>query len=265
MSLRPTLDKPNSKALFISTPRGKNNWFSEFFDRGFSDQFPAWFSVKATWKDNPRSTIEDIEEARRTMSEFEFRQEFEADFSVFEGKIWNLKDSCVQDTSQLNLKKCDIIAGLDLGFRDPTAFVVLAYSWEQEKFYILDEYLDNEKTTEGHAKEIKKLIDKWNIDYVYIDSANQQQRFDFAQLYDIATLNAKKSVLDGIGYVASLTDNDNIIVDPKCSEVLYTFDQYQWDDKKGLTQEKPKHDRSCHVADAVRYAAYSYKTHTGGF
>ena len=31
VALRPTLDKPNSKAIFVSTPRGRNNWFSEFY------------------------------------------------------------------------------------------------------------------------------------------------------------------------------------------------------------------------------------------
>jgi len=31
VALRPTLDKPNSKCIFISTPRGRNNWFSEFY------------------------------------------------------------------------------------------------------------------------------------------------------------------------------------------------------------------------------------------
>ena len=31
LHLRPTLDKENSKALFISTPRGRNNWFAEFW------------------------------------------------------------------------------------------------------------------------------------------------------------------------------------------------------------------------------------------
>ena len=35
VALRPTLDKENSKALFISTPRGRNNWFAEFWYRGF--------------------------------------------------------------------------------------------------------------------------------------------------------------------------------------------------------------------------------------
>ena len=37
VALRPTLDKPNSKAIFISTPRGRSNWFADFFHRGYSD------------------------------------------------------------------------------------------------------------------------------------------------------------------------------------------------------------------------------------
>lgn len=266
VSLRPTLDKPTAKALFISTPRGKQNWFSKFFDRGFDSAFPQWFSVKATWKDNPRMTEDDVYEARKSLSDAEFRQEYEADFSTFEGKIWSLNEDCIHTTpANLNFKKCDIIAGLDLGFKDPTAFVIGAYSWEHEKFFILDEYFDAERTTEGHAIEISKLIEKWNVDCVYIDSANQQQRYDFAQLYDIPTTNAKKSVLDGIGYVGSLADNNNIMVDPSCKEVLYTFNQYQWDGNANLTREKPKHDRACHIADAIRYMIYSYKVNSGGF
>jgi phage terminase large subunit-like protein len=39
VALRPTLDKPNSKCVFISTPRGRNNWFSEFYQRGFNDEY----------------------------------------------------------------------------------------------------------------------------------------------------------------------------------------------------------------------------------
>jgi phage terminase large subunit len=158
-----------------------------------------------------------------------------------------------------------VFAGLDLGFRDPTAMCVIAFNWEDEKFYILDEYLDNEEVTSGHAKNIRALMDKWNIDYIYIDSANQQQRYDFAQEYDIPTTNAKKSLLDGIGYVASLADNDRIIIDPELKHVLYATDQYQWDPNQSLQKEKPLHNEASHMADAIRYALYSYKTSAGGF
>jgi phage terminase large subunit len=108
-------------------------------------------------------------------------------------------------------------------------------------------------------------MDKWNIDYIYIDSANQQQRYDFAQEYDIPTTNAKKSLLDGIGYVASLADNDRIIIDPELKQVLYATDQYQWDPNQSLQKEKPLHNDASHMADAIRYALYSYKTSAGGF
>jgi len=81
VALRPTLDKENSKAIFISTPRGRNNWFAEFFDRGFDSEFPEWASIRATYKDNPRMSESDIAEARKSMSDAEFRQEYEADFN----------------------------------------------------------------------------------------------------------------------------------------------------------------------------------------
>ena len=48
VALRPTLDKPNSKAIFISTPRGRNNWFSQFWNRGYTDEFAEWCSIRAT-------------------------------------------------------------------------------------------------------------------------------------------------------------------------------------------------------------------------
>ena len=266
VALRPTLDKDNSKALFISTPRGKNNWFAEFFNRGFTDEFPEWASIRATYKDNPRMSETDITEARKSMSEAEFKQEYEADFNTYEGQIWNFNhEQCIENLEELDTSKMDIFAGLDVGYRDPTAFCVLGYDWDSEKYYLLDEYLDAEKTTEQHATEIRRLMEKWEIDYIFIDSAAQQTRFDFAQNYDITTTNAKKSVLDGIAHVAGIVDNDNLLVDQRCKESLSCLDQYQWDPNPNLAREKPKHNMASHMADALRYALYSFETSTTGF
>lgn len=266
VALRPTLDKPNSKAIFISTPRGRNNWFAEFFDRGFNNEFPEWCSIRATYKDNPRMSQSDIEEARKSMSEAEFRQEYEADFNTFEGQIWKFDhELCLGNFEDLETRRMDIFAGLDVGYRDPTAFCVIAYDWDEGKYFVLDEYLDAEKTTEQHATEIRRLSEKWDIDYIYIDSAAQQTRFDFAQNYDITTINAKKSVLDGISHVAGIVDNNNLMVDQKCLETLACLDQYQWDPNPNLAKEKPKHNRASHMADALRYALYSFETSNSGF
>jgi hypothetical protein len=261
VALRPTLDKPNSKAIFISTPRGRNNWFSEFFYRGYSDDFPEWCSIRATYRDNPRMSETDISEARKSMSEAEFKQEYEADFNTYEGQIWKFNfETQVKDLSQFDTSNMDVFAGLDVGFKDPTALCVIAYDWDANKFYLVDEYMNNERTTEQHAVEIQKLIDKWDIDYIYIDSAAQQTRFDFAQNYDISTINAKKSVLDGIGHVSAIIDNDKLYVDQECKESLKCLDAYQWDPNPNLLKEKPKHNMASHMADGMRYALYSFQT-----
>ena len=261
VALRPTLDKPNSKALFISTPRGRNNWFSEFYYRGYSDEFQEWCSIRATYLDNPRMSQSDINEARKSMSEAEFRQEYEADFNTYEGQIWKFNfETQVKDLSQFDTSKMDVFAGLDVGFKDPTAMCVLAYDWDEDKYYLVDEYFNAERTTEQHAIEIQKLIKRWDIDFIYIDSAAQQTRFDFAQNYDISTINAKKSVLDGISHVAGISDNDKLFVDQECRESLKCLDSYQWDPNPNLVREKPKHNMASHMADGLRYALYSFQT-----
>jgi len=260
VALRPTLDKDNSKAIFISTPRGRNNWFSEFFYRGFSDDFPEWVSIRATYKDNPRMSQSDIDEARKSMSEAEFRQEYEADFNTYEGQIWKFNfETQVKDFSQFDTSRMDVFAGLDVGYKDPTAMCVIAYDWDSEQYYLVDEYFDAERTTEQHAAEIQKLIDRWDIDFIYIDSAAQQTRFDFAQNYDISTINAKKSVLDGIGHVSGIIENDILFVDQEAKQSLACLDAYQWDPNPNLMKEKPKHNMASHMADALRYGLYSFQ------
>ena len=266
VALRPTLDKENAKAVFISTPRGRNNWFADFYHRGYSDEFKDWASIRATYHENPRFSKEDIDEAKRAMSAAEFSQEYLADFNVYEGQIWSFDfETCVADLSQLDSSKMDVFAGLDVGYKDPTALCVIGYNWDDEKFYLVNEYLNAERTTEQHASEIRELINKYNIDWIFIDSAAQQTRYDFAQNYDISTINAKKSVLDGIGHVASIIDNDKLIVDQRCKEALSCLDQYQWETNPNLMRERPKHNMASHMADALRYALYTFETSASTF
>lgn len=260
VALRPTLDKPGSKAIFISTPRGRMNWFSELYNRGASAEFPQWCSIKATYLDNPRTSEEDIAEARRSMSKAEFEQEYMASFNTYVGKIWDFDVStCVRDLSGLETGRFDIFAGLDVGFKDPTAMVVIGYDWDAGVYYVLDEYKRAEATTAEHAEAISELVTKWDIDVTYIDAAAQQTRFDFAQNYDISTTNAKKSVLDGIAAVGVITEGGRLIVGEHCVHTLAALDAYQWDPNPGLTKEKPRHTDASHCADALRYALYSFE------
>ena len=257
ISLRPTLDKPNSKAIFISTPRGRNNWFSEFFARGFSPDYPEWASLTADYTENDRMRESDVAEARRSMSKAEFEQEYMASFNTFEGQIYEeFSQSCVVD--YVAADGTEFIAGMDPGYKDPTAFVVIGYNAVSDKFHVVDEYLESKTTTEGHAESFQLLIDKWGVDPIFIDSAAAQFAGDLAYTYDIATIKAKKQVLEGIAYVQTLIEQDRLLVAPHCTHTLAMLDQYQWKKDTLNGVEKPEHGETSHIADALRYALYTY-------
>lgn len=258
VSLRPTLDRPGSKAIFISTPRGKNNWFSRFWLRGFDPSYPEWVSLQADYKENPRMTEADVAEARKSMTKAEFDQEYLASFVTFEGQIYALQDTQIKEFDPRGDN--EFIAGLDPGFKDPTAFLVVAYNPYACTYHVIDEYLEAQAITSAHAVVIKEYEEKWGVDSIFIDSAAAQMASDFAYTYDISTLKAKKQVLEGIAFVQTLVEQDKIFVAPHCVHTLAMFDQYQWDKRENLIQEKPVHDKYSHMADALRYAIYSYTT-----
>ena len=264
IQLRPTLDRIDAKAIFISTPRGKQNWFSQFWDRGFSSDFPEWCSIWADYEENPRMSLKDIEEARRSMSKAEFEQEYLASFTTFEGQIYQLPDVSIQPWNTCSVdSSTQFLAGCDPGYRDPTAFLVIAYLPDSkdlgdDKFWVISEYEEAERTTEQHAEQMKRLIDQWGIELIFIDSAAAQFAQDLAYLYDIPTIRAKKDVLPGIAYVQTLAETGRLLVDPSCTKTIECLNQFKWDDREGLTREKPKHDKYIHLMDALRYALYTF-------
>lgn len=78
--IRPALSDLRGECVFISTPDGRNHFY-EWFKIGQEDTDPDWKSWHLTTKDNPTIPPDEIEAARRTLSSFVFKQEFEASFS----------------------------------------------------------------------------------------------------------------------------------------------------------------------------------------
>ena len=255
VSLRPTLDREGSKAIFISTPRGKANWFSRFWDRGFDDHYPEWCSLHADYTENERMAESDVLEAKSTMSSAEFEQEYLASFTTYEGKIYEFDDNLIEDwTAQDNV---EFFAGLDPGYRDATAFVVIAYVPVGDYYHVVDEYQKVEMTTAEHAAVFHEISDRWGVETIFIDSAAAQFAGDLAYSYNLATIKAKKQVLEGIAFVQTIVQQNRLKVSPHCTHTIKMLDQYQWD-KTSTTREKPVHDNTSHMADALRYALYTY-------
>ena len=71
-SIRPTLTDYEGKAVFLSTPRGKNFFYSMFMKQGEND----WQSFKFSTYDNPYINTREIEDAKLQLPEVVFEQEY---------------------------------------------------------------------------------------------------------------------------------------------------------------------------------------------
>lgn len=255
--LRPALSTfTDSRCLWISTPRGKGNYLYNYYMRGQDpDNFPEWGSAIYTWRSNPRLSEKDIAEAKKTMTRALFLQEYECEWTTTESQIYEYLDEEKHKGDFQTRKFVEVIAGLDVGYRDENVFVVIGF--DGEKYYIIDEYVSKESTTSELASVIQEKIDEWRIDTIYIDSAAQQVKADFAYDYDIYCENAIKSVNDGISFVQTVVEHDKLLFDNDGgSHTFHAMSSYKWNQSTDIP--KPVHDWASHPCDAVRYAIYTH-------
>lgn len=90
-ALRPALADRRGRAMFISSPNG-HNWFHGLFQRGLDGG--AWQSWQFPTAANPYIPRDEIAEARDTLPDRVFRQEFLAEF-IADGAIFRGVTECV--------------------------------------------------------------------------------------------------------------------------------------------------------------------------
>jgi hypothetical protein len=83
--LRPALADLRAPAIFIGTPCGRNHFYELYKYAELSGE-AGWRAYHFTTEDNPFIHKDEIAAAKRTMSSFAFKQEFEASFSARESE-----------------------------------------------------------------------------------------------------------------------------------------------------------------------------------
>jgi phage terminase large subunit-like protein len=77
--IRASLSDKKGRALFISTPSGRN-WFYDVYKLGQDNGDEEWKSWHKTTQDNETIDPKEIEAAKRTLSSFAFKQEYLSSF-----------------------------------------------------------------------------------------------------------------------------------------------------------------------------------------
>lgn len=259
--LRPALSTfPDSRCLWISTPRGKGNYLYDYYHRSENPEYSEdWGGAIHTWRSNPMLQEKDIEEAKKSSTRALFAQEYECEWTTTESQIYEYLDDNKHLIDTKGMAFDEVISGLDVGYRDDNAFITIGVLGD--KYFIIDEYITKEITTAQLAEDIQEREDDFDIDTIYIDAAAAQAKADFAYEYDITCTNAIKSVLDGITFVQSLIEKDRLFFDIENAQQTYkAMNHYMWNPK--TDNPKPIHDWASHPCDAVRYALYTHNKHS---
>jgi phage terminase large subunit-like protein len=86
-AIRPALSDREGRAMFISTPKGRN-WFWRAFQQGLDPKQTEWASWQLPTSDNPHINPAEIEAARHGLPERVFRQEYLAEFLEDAGGVF---------------------------------------------------------------------------------------------------------------------------------------------------------------------------------
>lgn len=116
--IRPTLIDLIGRALFLSTPRGRNAFY-ELYQLGLTD-VQDWSSHHYTSYDNPYLDAGELDAMRYTMTESAWRQEIMAEFLEGEGSVFrNLDTVIVAETNEPYYHRDHtIVFGADWGKQD---------------------------------------------------------------------------------------------------------------------------------------------------
>lgn len=183
--LRPTLTERKGSALFISTPKGMDNWFYRLFER--AQTAPDWERFQFPSTSNPMVEESEVEAAKLEIGSLVFAQEYLAQFisegsQMFkqdwfqyfhegvgrvhaDGETYDLNDLVKFGTVDLatsTKESADYTVIGSFGLHQPT-----------KKLFVLDMHIERMEAPDI-IPQIKKSVIKHNLEWVGIEKAGFQ-------------------------------------------------------------------------------------------
>jgi len=256
-TLRPTLSDKGGHALFLGTPKGLN-WAHDLWT--LDQQYPdEWRSFQYTTIEGGRVPPEEIEAAKRTLDTKTFRQEYEASFENFSGRVYYSFDRKDHIRPWEGSVPYELHCGLDFNV-SPMCSVIAVKT--KTGLHIIDEIHIPSSNTDEMVEEIKTRYPQNRI-VCYPDPAGAARKTSSAGRTDHTILRnagftvlaprSHNSVRDGINAVNSLfrsnADTIRCFIAPQCKYLTTSLERHTY--KEGThIPDKGEWD---HITDALRY------------
>tara|TARA_R100000951_G_scaffold76179_2_gene64259 strand:- start:18734 stop:20215 length:1482 start_codon:yes stop_codon:yes gene_type:complete len=269
--LTPALLDRDGSLVLISTPNSSCHGF--FYD--VTEKGAYNFSVhRWTVKDNPymqhavRAINQDIKNGILNPDDPSYKREYlgiwvrddqEIVYNYTEGNLFE---------NRPNSDEWEYVLGIDLGYHDATAFVVVAWSPDYPCLYIVDEFKQSKMLTSEVEEKINRFMKDYNFTSIVMDSGGGASKMvleTFKQRSGLPIKPARKSG-DKVGMIKIMNSElaAGKIKLRHDMDILKEWDKLQYN-RSGTAEDK-RFDN--HLSDACLYAwqesrHYFYKEHTG--
>ena len=254
----------NNGRIFATTnPDSSMHWLKTDFIDNNQDVTTYFFDLT----DNP--VLKEVERdfLKRQHTGVYYRRFIAGEWCMAEGAIFEFFDERIHCLRKPPGYAKFHLIGVDIGFTNPTAFVLLGYNdeastplWVEDEYYWDSKKTGRQKTTAEFAEDLKNMCCGHNVKAIYIDPAAASFKIEMRRsgLTGIPIKDADNDVTEGIKTLSSYLQMGDLKIVSKCKNLIGEMQGYCWDSKaaeRGIDQPIKRAD---HAIDAMRYAVYSH-------
>jgi phage terminase large subunit len=247
------------KVLFTTTPYNMGWLYQDFFKPWQEGKDPDLTVVTWASIDNPYFPKDFFEKEKTRLRPEEFNRRYRGEFTRMAGLVYPLHNFQIIQPKEL---RADItIGGIDWGFTNPAALLILKYY--DGIWFAVDEWYEVGKTTREIIENAIALQNKWGVNRWYADSANPEKIAECSGtgLYVMPYDKGHDALSAGISYCQQLMNENRFYVFNSCKNYLTEAESYAYPEmKEGRPNLKdvpvPVNN---HLMDAMRYAIHGYQ------
>ena len=255
-AIRPVFMVRGKKVLFISTPKGKN-FFYDLYQLGVSEDYHQYRHYTGTSYDTPYIDPIDITDAKKTLPENVFKQEYLAAFIDSGGEVFSNLDK--NTFSQYPQPIGKVFCGIDLGKQED--YTVATFIDSRGK--VVDIYRSNAQEWTTMVNEIVIRIRKWNATTMIEVNSIGDVIFEMVkkQWQDshpfITTSKSKQEIIEGL--ILDMNDTVISIPQPQLFSWLYNeLSMFTYDYNPKTRSIKYGHPSGQHDDTVISLAIANY-------
>ena len=263
--IRPALADHEGYAIWIGTPKGKNEFY-RLYEQGKKDE--AWLSLLLTVEDTKLIKQEELDDAKKIMSDDEYQQEWHCSFeAAIKGAYYASELAEARKQNRIKLVPYDetlkVSTVWDLGVGSNLVCGMFQRVSNEIKLIDIWQGSGDDGIIDG-LLEIKKKPYFFGKHFFPHDVEAREE----------TTGKSRKEMIEKAGFIVTVVPDVGIhngieaakamfrrlwINEENCQTFIDAISQYrrEWDDKKGMFKTEPLHDFNSHFADVLRYAAVS--------